>query len=126
MSWALYDFANSVFTTLVVTFIYATYFTKGIALNEVEGTVYWSRAVSISVFVVAMVAPFLGALADSSGSRKKYLLISTAVCLVATSFLYFPQKGDVLAAMVIFIIANIISDKEITSKIYCRGFISMF
>ena len=62
-SWALYDFANSPFTTLVVTFVYATYFTQAIAPDPITGTVLWSRAVALTAVVVAVC---LGASACSS------------------------------------------------------------
>ena len=63
-SWALYDFANSAFTTLVVTFVYAAYFTQRMAADEIEGTALWSRGVTVTAVLVAVASPFLGALAD--------------------------------------------------------------
>ena len=66
-SFALYDFANSAFTTLVVTFVYATYFTKGMAPDEITGTAWWSRAVTISALAIAVLSPILGSLADRHG-----------------------------------------------------------
>jgi len=53
-SWAMFDWANSAFTTLVITFIYATYFTTRMAPDEVTGTAWWSRAVSISAVLTAV------------------------------------------------------------------------
>ena len=70
VSWALYDFANSPFTTLVVTFVYSTYFTQAIAGDAIRGTVLWSRAVTISAIAVALASPILGALADRGGWRN--------------------------------------------------------
>ena len=58
-SWALFDFANSPFTTIVVTFVYATYFTKAIAADEISGTALWSSAVSITALIVAIASPIL-------------------------------------------------------------------
>ena len=52
----LYDFANSGFTTLVVTFIYATYFTKAIAPDEVSGTQLWSFGITLSALAVALLS----------------------------------------------------------------------
>ena len=77
--WAMFDFANSPFTTLVVTFVYATYFTKAIAENEVVGTALWSRGVTITALVVALASPLLGAVADRGGYRKRFLVLSTLV-----------------------------------------------
>ena len=63
-AWAMYDFANSAFTTLVVTFIYGTYFTKVISPDEILGTQYWSWGISITAVLVSFSSPILGALAD--------------------------------------------------------------
>src|SRR6185503_5406979 len=60
-SWALFDFANSPFTTIVVTFVYATYFTNAIAADAISGTELWSRAVSITAVIVAVASPVFGA-----------------------------------------------------------------
>ena len=106
-AWSLYDFANSAFTTLVVTFVYATFFAKGIAPDETTGTALWSTGITISALIVALLSPFLGAMADKGGYRKRFLGIATIVCIAATIALYFPQKGDVVLAISLFIIANV-------------------
>ncbi len=106
-SWALYDFANSSFTTLTVTFIYATYFTLGIAENETEGTRQWSTAIAITALVVAVLSPYLGALADRGGLRKRFLATSTIICVAGSVLLFFPQEGQVGFALAVFVITNI-------------------
>lgn len=106
-SWAFYDFANSAFTTLVVTFIYATYFTKGIAENETVGTTQWSIAVTVTAFIVALLSPYMGALADRGGYRRRFLLATTVVGVLGSVALFFPQQGQVLLALTIFTIANV-------------------
>ncbi|MEE8278775.1 MAG: MFS transporter, partial [Thermoanaerobaculia bacterium] len=106
-SWALYDFANSPFTTLVVTFIYATYFTQAIAADEISGTALWSRGVTITAIVVALLSPVLGALADRGGYRKPFLFLATTVCVLGSVVLYTALPGQVLKALTWFIIANI-------------------
>src|SRR4051812_40989337 len=82
-SWAMFDWANSAFTTLVITFIYATYFTKAMAPDEVTGTAWWSRAVSISAILTALMSPIFGAAADRGGSRKKFLAVASIVSVAA-------------------------------------------
>jgi UMF1 family MFS transporter len=106
-AWATYDFANSAFSALVLTFIFSTYFTKAIAPNEIIGTSLWSRGLTISGLTVALLSPFMGALADSGGYRKRFLIALTAVAVIGTAMLYSAQAGDVLKALVWFIIANI-------------------
>ncbi|NNF03516.1 MAG: MFS transporter [Rhodothermales bacterium] len=106
-SWAVYDFANSSFTTIVVTFIYAAYFAQAIAPDETAGTNLWSNGVTISAIIVALLSPFVGAMADQAGRRKRYLLISTVVCVLGSVVLFFPQEGDVVFAITAFIFANV-------------------
>ena len=116
-AWSLYDFANSSFTTLVVTFIYGTYFTGYMALapdatgarvpDPELGTVLWSRAVTVTAIVVALLSPILGAFADRGGARKSFLLAMTVICVVATVALFGAEPGDVWWALAAFVIANV-------------------
>lgn len=102
----MYDFANSSFTTLVVTFIYAAYFTQGIAEDATSGTFYWSLGVGISALIVALFSPYAGAIADQGGFRKRFLLWSTILGVGATILLFFPQPGQVYFALFVFVVAN--------------------
>lgn len=109
-SWCLFDWANSAFTTLVVTFIYSTYFTKAMAPDEVTGTALWSRAVSISAILIAVLSPILGAAADKGGKRKRYLALTTVVAVIATSLLAFVKPGSPSAiplALSLFVVGNV-------------------
>lgn len=106
-SWALYDFANSPFTTLVITFVYATYFTQAVASDPIQGTALWSRGVTITALIVAFASPVLGAVADRGGYRKLFLVIATVVCAGTTAALYGVLPGEVTAALVLVVIANV-------------------
>ena len=106
-SWIFYDFASSPFTTLVITFVYATYFTQVIAPDPITGTVLWSRAIAITALIVAICSPVLGALADRGGYRKIFVLFFTLVCVVATAGLYQILPGEIAAALTLIIVANI-------------------
>ena len=97
-SWASYDFANSPYTTLVVTFIYATYFTEAIAPDTITGTALWSRGVTITALVVALLSPLLGAVADRGGYRKVFLMLTTSVCILGTVVLYTVLPGQTTRA----------------------------
>jgi UMF1 family MFS transporter len=108
-SWALYDWANSAFTTLVVTFIYSTYFTQAMAPDELTGTSWWSRGIGISAVLIALLSPVLGATADRRGQRKLLMGLMTATCIAATAALTFVSPGTAhapLVALLIFIVAN--------------------
>lgn len=106
-AWCLYDFANSAFTTLVVTFIYAAFFTKVIAPDEVTGTWLWSRSVSITAVAVALLSPFLGVLADRRGYRRRFLAFFTLAAVLGSTVLYSPMPGEVVKALFWFTVANI-------------------
>ena len=105
--WVMYDFANSSFTTLIVTFVYATYFTKAIAPDEITGTALWSRAITLSALAVAFFSPFLGVMADKGGHRKLFLLIFTGIAIAASCMLYTVLPGETTRALFWFVIGNI-------------------
>lgn len=107
ISWILYDFANSAYTTLIVTFIYATYFTQEIAPSPLEGTAWWSRGVTITAFAVAILSPILGAFADRGGRRKFLLFIFTLIAVVGSALLYQVKAGQIMQAMIWFVMSNI-------------------
>lgn len=107
LGWMIYDFANSSFTTIIVTVIYSTYFINVVAAAHGEvATALWGRAVSISMTLVALTAPILGAVADYSRAKKRMLFFNCYLTVIFTALLYFVQKGDIIQGMVFFIIAN--------------------
>ena len=109
-AWAMFDWANSAFATLVVTFVYATYFTTSIAADEVTGTAQWSRAVGLSGILVAVLAPPLGALADRSGRLLTCVGVCTLVCCVASAGLTGVHPDWVWAGLIalsLFVVANV-------------------
>ncbi len=104
--WIMYDFANSSFTTIIVTVIYSVYF-KNVVVNQGElGTALWGRAVSISMLMVAVSAPIFGAVADFSRAKKKFLFYNCYLTVIFTALLYFVKAGDIFTGMLFFIIAN--------------------
>ena len=107
ISWSLYDFASQPFSTIVVTFVFSSFFTKHIAYDEKIGTQMWSNAIAISAVIVAVVSPFFGAIADNTGRKKFFLVVFTMVSSLFTCMLYTPEKGEVYFALILFIIANV-------------------
>ena len=108
-SWCLYDWANSAFTTLVVTFVYSAYFAQTFADDPGRGTLLWSRGVTVSALLIAVCAPLVGALADQ-GYRRRYFIGCTVLCCLMTVVLAFirPSADNaVLIAMFVFVIANV-------------------
>jgi UMF1 family MFS transporter len=104
-SWALYDWANSAFSAVIITFVYATYFTKGIAQNEVAGTAEWGWAMSASGIAIALVSPVLGAIADAGGRRKPWLFAWTVIAVVGCGLLWYGRPDPAVALMILTIAA---------------------
>jgi len=105
--WTLFDFANTSYSIVVVTFLFAVYFKKIIANGESIGDLYWSIATGISMLVTAIISPVLGAISDYSAGKKRFLLFFTVICIVSTALLYFLQPGMIVSSIVLFIIANV-------------------
>ena len=108
IAWAIYDWANSAFPTVVITFVFATYFTQGIVKDEVAGTSLWGYAMSLSALAVAFLTPILGAIADQSGRRKPWLATFTLVAVASSALLWFaePHKDFILWALVFASLGN--------------------
>ncbi len=105
--WTLFDFANTSYSIIVVTFIFAVYFKEVIAGSKPVGDLLWSVGISASMIITAIISPVLGAIADYSAGKKRFLLFFTLLCIVSTSLLYFTGSGTVLIALILFILANI-------------------
>lgn len=105
--WVIYDFANSAYTTLIVTFIYAVYFTQQIAPDEITGTALWSRGVTITAVIVALLSPLVGALADRGRLRRSLLIGTTLLTVVTVSLLYTATPGRIVLALTLFVISNV-------------------
>ena len=73
LGWCLFDFANSAYVTVIVTFVFATYFTQGVAPTPEQGTAWWGTAQGISALLIALISPVVGAIADHAGRRKVWV-----------------------------------------------------
>jgi len=105
--WTLFDFANTSFSIIVVTFLYAVYFKKTVAGNEAIGDLYWSISTSISMIITAFISPLLGAIADYSAGKKRFLLFFTVLCILGTASLYFIGPGQIFWGIFLFVLANV-------------------
>ncbi len=107
-AWCLYDWANSGFPTVIVTFVFAAYFSRAVAENTIQGTAAWGQALAVSGVLIAVISPILGSIADRSGRRKPWLGVFAAITIVATAFLWEtrPDPADALWALAFFVIAN--------------------
>ena len=105
-AWYLYDFGNSAYAAVVLLAVYSAYF-QGKVVGGAEGSRLWGLAVGIAMLVVAVTAPVLGAIADFSASKKRFLLFYTAMSVLFTAALFFARPGSVLVGMLFFILAEV-------------------
>jgi len=107
-AWALYDWANSVFMTVII-LVFPIYFTKVAAadLAPVVATARIAFATAVSMTLIAVLSPLLGAMADHAGIKKRMLAIFLGFGALATAALYFVVRGDWLLGAVLFVIGNI-------------------
>ena len=107
-NFALYDFANSAFTTIIITFIFSTYFAKQIAPNPVLGQSYWGWTIGITGLLVALIGPLIGSFADKKNCTEFFIKLFTIICITLTSFLWFskPSEKYLLYTLIIVALAN--------------------
>ena len=105
-SWYFYDFGNSAYASVVLLAVYSAFF-KNVVVGGAEGTRLWGISVGIAAILVAFVSPVLGTIADFTKSKKKFLMIFTALSIIFTAMLFFVGAGDVFSGMFFFIMAEI-------------------
>ncbi|HZN02201.1 MAG TPA: MFS transporter [Candidatus Polarisedimenticolia bacterium] len=106
--WCLYDFADSAFTTLIVTVTYALYFRGVVAADKgAAASTYWGLSISLSMALVALLAPLFGAVADFAGRKKLFLGLCAGTAIVFTALLRLVGPGDIALGMALFILANV-------------------
>jgi UMF1 family MFS transporter len=105
--WAMYDFANSSYTTVVITFIYSAFFISQIvpADSQMRDS-YWSITIIVSTLLSVILAPFLGAFADYSGNKKKQLAVLTAISVFFTGSLFFVNPGEISLGITLLVCSN--------------------
>jgi UMF1 family MFS transporter len=111
-SWAMYDFANSGYTTVILTTVFSAYFVGVVGGGAHWATLAWTGALSVSYLAIMLTMPALGARADARAAKRKLLFASTVGCIVATLALSRAGPGDVWLALVGIAISN---------YFYCMG-----
>lgn len=109
VAWYLYDWAIAPYAVLILTFIFATYFTVKVAPDKITGTTQWGAAITVSTLIVAIASPLLGAAIDRSGRRKPWLASFTILTIAATAGLWWiaPAPSSVLPALILVGLSNI-------------------
>jgi UMF1 family MFS transporter len=105
-AWSMYDFANSAYTTVVITAVFSAYFVAGVAGNAAWATFAWTAALSISYAAILVTGPLIGAWADAHAAKKRLLFATTLGCVLFTAALYFAQPGAIALALVLLIFSN--------------------
>jgi len=124
ISWALYDLANTSFAVIIITIVFPLYFTNIIVTPglypENFGDLMWGLAGGISMIITSVLAPLFGAVADTSRSKNRFLIVLTLACIVFSIPLFFLKSGMVAAAVILFIIANVFYQ---TSMMFYNSFL---
>ena len=105
-AWSMYDFANSGYTTVVITAVFNAYFVAAVAGKAPWATFVWTAALSVSYLAVLLSAPLVGAWADAHAAKKRLLLAATVGCVVFTAGLYFAAPGAIALAIVLVVLSN--------------------
>ncbi|WP_010093754.1 MFS transporter [Ornithinibacillus scapharcae] len=139
LSWALYDFGNSAFATTMLAAILPIFYSS-VAANNIDeslATSYWGYANSIAVLIVAILAPILGAIADFSAAKKKFLRFFAFMGMIASVLLAFTGEGDYIFVAILFIVGSIgfsganvfydaflpeVADEKDMDKVSSKGF----
>lgn len=93
-SWALFDWANQPYFTVVTTFIFAPYFTSFVAATPAEGQAYWGYTQAIAGILIALLSPVFGSIADASGARKPWIIFFAVLCAVGAFSLWWAVPGQ--------------------------------
>ncbi|NOT09180.1 MAG: MFS transporter [Gemmatimonadales bacterium] len=119
--WAMFDFANSSYTTVVITVVYSAFFVGHIVPpGSGMRDSYWSIAILLSTVVALVLSPLAGAICDYSGKKKRYLFYSTAVCALATASLAFVGPGGIWPAIALIVVSNA---AFMLSESFCGSFL---
>jgi len=102
----MYDFANSGYTTVVITAVFGAYFVSVVCENQPWATFAWTAALSISYALILVTGPLVGAWADAHAAKKKLLLLSTIGCVVFTALLAAVSPGQAAFALVLIVASN--------------------
>ncbi|MGY2340369.1 MFS transporter [Pseudomonas sp. SDO5532_S415] len=105
-AWAMFDFANSGYTTVVITAVFNAYFVAVVAQGAAWGTLAWTSATALSYVLIILTAPLIGAYADAFACKKRLLLFSTIGCVIFTAGLALAGPGELGVAILFIVLSN--------------------
>ncbi len=106
-AWAMYDWAISAVQTTIMTAVFPIYFVKVAAghLSPPQASQWWSNANTVGAILIAILAPFLGAIADYRAAKKKFLVAFMLIGVAATAAMFFISRGQVVFASIVFVLS---------------------
>ena len=121
LAWCLYDFANSAYSAVIVVAVFGVYYVSHIVGNEHGlGDLWWGRAISMSLLLVVLTGPVLGALADRAGLRKRLFIAFTALCIVCIALFTTLEPGMIMRGFALIALANFAFE---SSQIYYNAYL---
>jgi UMF1 family MFS transporter len=121
LAWCLFDFANSAYSAVIVVTVFSVYYVTHIVGNEHGlGDLWWGRAISMSLLLVVLTGPVLGALADRAGLRKRFFIAFTALCIGCIALFTTLAPGMVLQGFALIALANFAFE---SSQIYYNAYL---
>jgi UMF1 family MFS transporter len=105
-AWSMYDFANSAYTTVVITAVFSAYFVSVVSNNAPWATFAWTAALSVSYAAILVTGPLIGAWADAHAAKKRLLFATTLGCVASTALLYYAAPGAAALALIFLIVSN--------------------
>lgn len=107
LAWCVFDFANSAYSAVIIATVFGVYYVTHIVGNEAGlGDLWWGRAISVSLLGVVLTGPFLGALADRAGTRKRFFIAFTILCVSCIALFTTLLPGTVLRGFALIALAN--------------------
>ncbi|WP_239451726.1 MFS transporter [Elioraea rosea] len=108
-AWCFYDWANSAYPTVIGTFVFATYFTQGVAPDPVTGASRWGVAMAVSGLLVGLLSPVFGAIADRTGGQRRWLAGFTVLAAIAAAALWTvePDPAFMLRGLVLVVLGTL-------------------
>ncbi len=105
-AWAMFDFANSGYTTVVVTAVFGAYFVSVVAADAAWGTLAWTLSLAVSYLLVMFTGPLVGAYADVHAAKKRLLMVTTLGCALGTAALATVGRADLALAIALIVVSN--------------------
>ena len=109
INYGMYDFANSSFSAIIITFIFSTYFARQIVGDVQLGAAYWQWTTGVCGLLIALTGPYLGIVADKrKNGLINFLRIFTILCILITCLFWFskPETSFILYTLIIFLCSS--------------------